>query len=340
VTAICVTVLRWRLTGTAYFADFSGRINVVRAPLVATLAAVAAVATGCAPPTVDLDVTPSPIAVGARAIAAVTSGSCSDDGCSRGEVDITSLSLEPPGVFELVSEPSGGDVVFAAVAEGITTLTLVARTDHETKTFTHTLGALPIDSITITPRDGETPCELPALYSTGMSAELPIELRSAGTQLHGEGFTAIAADRGTVNAERSTANTLAIELPPTPGAVTLTSSSDASLAFAVEAFEPLSIDGVQLRATDPRIGPIVATDVLIDVLVGSRRVCGDGLTRTVFSETPTICRLADDDGSVTSVSGVGLRSVRVVGVKPGVCTLRLTLGTAGRTATTSLEVTM
>jgi hypothetical protein len=304
------------------------------------LAAVAWLHGGCATPTFDLDVTISPIAVGARAIGTVKSGTCDDDGCSYEDVEIASLSLDPLGVFELASEPAGGELTFTAVAGGVTTLELVAKTDDETKTFTHTLAALPIDSIAVTARQGQTDCGSPAVYSTSTVAMLPIELRSAGTLLHGEAFAALDADHGAIDAARSNASTLALEMPASPGRVTLTSAATPSFAYAVEAIAPSAISSVTLRAEDSFLTPLTSTEVVVEVFAGERFVCGDGLTHTVTTQTPTSCRIVDDEDTVTSVSGVGLWSVRVIGVRSGVCTLRVTLGTSSVTATTSLDVTM
>src|SRR5690606_26235307 len=101
--------------------------------------------------------------------------------------------------FELASEIRDGRVAFAAIAEGITTLSIVATTNDETRSFTHTLGALPIDSVAISARSGDLSCEAPALFAVGTVALLSLELRSAGTLLHGEAFSAIETDRGTID---------------------------------------------------------------------------------------------------------------------------------------------
>lgn len=304
------------------------------------VASVQAALAGCTTPTFDLDVTISPLAVGAHAVAKVRAGSCDDGECTYEHVDIDELVLDPPNVFELASPVHDGAFGLVALAEGTTTMIVDARTDDETKRFTHTLAARPVDQVNVAAIRAGMPCELPALYSVGMVAELAVELHGRGDWLHGEAFTAIVADAGAVDAGRSNSEILVLQLPETPGSVTLTSDADPSLAFPIEAFATSSIDRVELRAMDSRLIPLTSTEVVVDAFVGTRLVCGDAASRTVMTETPTICRLGTDDGTATSLTAVGLDRVRVVGVKAGRCTLRGSLGTTSLTATTSLDVTM
>ncbi len=294
---------------------------------------------GCSVPVLELDATTSPIAVGAHAYVAARSRTCDDVGCTFEAAEIASLSLDPPGVFELASEPRHGEVSFKAIAWDVTALEIVASVDGETKTLKHTLAALPIDKITMAPRRGDSSCA-EALYSTSMVAMLPIQLRSAGTLLHGEGFAAIHADNGTVDTALSDASMLVLEMPALPGMVTLTSTADPDFGFVVEAVAPEAISSVTLQAADSHLTPLTSTEVSVDVFAGARLMCGDGLTHVLTSETPMICRIVDDEGTVTSVSGIGLSSARVVGVRSGICTLRVTIGTTSLTATASLDVTM
>src|SRR5690606_38103984 len=113
----------------------------------------------CAPESFfEMSITPSPIAVGARARVQFSSDSCrrAERGtwCDHDEVTIERVEFEPPGVFE--NRPEG----ITAIAEGGTSLTLVASAGGDPETFSQYISALPVTRVRAIPSRRGEPCEL------------------------------------------------------------------------------------------------------------------------------------------------------------------------------------
>lgn len=287
----------------------------------------------------EMAITPSPIAVGARARVQFSAGSCRQgergSWCDFDEVTIERVQFDPPGVFE--EGPEG----ITAIAEGGTSLTVVAQAGGDSKTFAQYVSALPITrALAIPTRRGE-PCELPALYAVGVDATVPFELWHDDRVLHGVGLVPFTVTGATLDVERTLDRDLVIRLPATPGAVaTLSSPLDATAHTELETISPAAIDGITLGGT-ATTNVLGVAKLTIDVTSGGHQVCGDTISRTVTVTTPDTCRVTDDpqDGATLAYTKAGLTELVVRGYAAGACTLEVTLAGTDVRATRTITIT-
>jgi hypothetical protein len=277
------------------------------------------VAVGCAEAPPALEFTSNPIAVGAIA---------------RGELgDLATAAIAPEDVFSLAT--TGDRLELVAQIAGTANLTVTNSDDF---TITRIVEAVAIDQVIATPTRNGVPCELPALFTLGARASIPVEVHGGGRRLNGEVVPPIIASGDAILVpEESADGTLAVRLPGTATTVQLTSSVDTSFAVTLETIEPAAVDALTLGEPDGHLIPVTLVDVPIDLAAGGRALCGDTLSRTVVVNTPTTCKLADGSTRKTTT---GIDTVSIRGLHSGDCTIRVSLDGTPLTVTKTLTVSM
>jgi len=277
------------------------------------------VVVGCAEAPPALEFTSNPIAVGAIA---------------RGELgDLATAAIAPEDVFSLAT--TGDRLELVAQVAGTANLTVTNSDDF---TITRIVEAVAIDQVIATPTRNGVPCELPALFTLGARASIPVEVHGGGRRLNGEVVPPIIASGDAILVpEESADGTLAVRLPGTATTVQLTSAVDASFAVTLETIQPTAVDALTLGEPDGHLIPVTLVDVPIDLAAGGRALCGDTLSRTVVVDTPTTCKLSDGSSRKTTT---GIDTVSIRGLHSGDCTIRVSLDGTPLTVTKTLTVSM
>ncbi len=300
--------------------------------------------TGCATESwFELGVEDGPTAVGARLYAGASSGSCraGERGahCSFDTVTTKSVMVEPPGIFEHVTD-SNVSVDLLAIGDGTAVLTVIADNGDETKTFTRSIRARAVDRVVVTPTLREEPCASPARFGIGMRASLPLAIHGGADQLYGHQFFPVDIAGATLDDARSTDALLVVRLAETPGTVSLTSTLDPSFALAIETFAPAAVESIAIGDLPTNWFPLESARATIDLIVDGQPVCGDALSRTVTIDTPKVCKIQADDGTLETKTSAGMSSVPLRAYQAGECKITVTLAGTALSATKSFIVTM
>lgn len=277
------------------------------------------VVVGCTQPPPALEFTSNPIAVGAIA---------------RGELPaLASASIDPADIFSLAT--IGDRLELVAQTAGTANLTV---TNDEDFSLSRIVEAVAIDQVIATPARHGAPCEVPALFTLGARASIPVEVHGGGRRLNGEVVPpVVASGEAIIVPEASATGTLEVRLPGTAGTVQLTSPVDAAFAVLLETVAPSAVDALTLGEPDGHLIPVTLVDVPIDLAAGGRALCGDTLSRTIVVETPTTCKLGD--GSVRKTMA-GIDAVSIRGLHTGDCTIRVSLDGTPLTVSKTLTVSM
>lgn len=288
----------------------------------------------------DVTVTAKPVAVGASAVGSLSSRSCDDDfDCEFRDVTIVSMDVTPPGVFD-VPQPGTSPASFRikALAEGEATFTVIGDDGQEMRTFERPLSALALNRITggpvreeiYSPSAGmEGPCPSPALFTIGQSAKLTYEAYRDDQLLYAVGLVPFVVDGGaTIDASiPAELPYMRVRLPQAPAMVSITSPHDLAFSSTIQVVSPQTIDSIAISEPSEPLRALDKALVTFDFLVGGHPLCGDGLTRTLTSLTPTICKIQGPNVQ-TEWTTQGIRAFEVVGIAAGTCTIRVSLGSS------------
>jgi len=277
----------------------------------------------------------TPIAVGARSSAEVVDACVSagkGDTCSTEKVWMSSASVDDPTVLELapLGPFSPSVAFFTALRAGSTTLRVEAENGLDGKRLSATIVARVASQAKLFM---PTTCASPYHYGTDLEVMLSYQLLANDERLWGFGLLPFVSPVATVDANRSSVDSLgltqvALHTSATPGSGAITSPIDGTLSV------PLVIHALgeitALRLPDAASGlPFL---VSADALVAGVPLCDDGFLRDVQVDTPATCTLARVGEGLTTptlqLTGPGpFHLVAMSG--SGTCTLTVTLtGTA------------
>jgi hypothetical protein len=269
-----------------------------------------------------LDVTePSPLAVGSQTTLSVMNQYCFLFApCPARPEHVLGFDVDPPGMFDVTRIET--QFAVTALAEGAASFQVDVVGDGEQR-LDYELIAKPIDRVTV-----ETACESPALMQADSAGVFEYQMWHGSDRLHGriDPLTIVGAELSPPDDQ----GVRWLVLPSTTGTVDITSPYDAKLAHHIDVVDRDSVDSIAL--TGPSTIVIGSLDDLrVDLMVGSRSICGGSMPIAVTISTPDHCALDPGYGMYSD-------TIRIAPKAPGDCTVQVTLVGTSLTATKTVVV--